>query len=62
MQYRAPVVLLLAIAVGGTAFAQTDWHFDPKGDIVMVGLFNPTYPPLARLANISGDVELELGI
>lgn len=35
---------------------------NPKGDAVTVNLSNPTYPPLARTANISGDVELKLGI
>jgi TonB family protein len=34
----------------------------PKGNVVMVSLFNAIYPPLARQAGISGDVELKLGI
>ncbi len=33
-----------------------------KGEAVMISAFNPTYPPLARQANITGDVELKLEI
>jgi TonB family protein len=57
-------VLLLGIVVAGwAAFGQTDSHAEmPMGDAVMVTLFNPNYPPLASLANITGDVELKLGV
>ena len=57
-------VLLLGIVVAGwAAFAQTNSHAEmPKGDAVMVTLFNPNYPPLASLANITGDVGLKLGV
>jgi TonB family protein len=57
-------VLLLGIVVAGwAAFAQTNSHAEmPMGDPVMVTLFNPNYPPLASLANITGDVELKLGV
>lgn len=34
----------------------------PKGEVVMTDRSNPTYPPLARTASISGDVELKLEI
>jgi hypothetical protein len=45
----ARVVLLVAIVPGCAAFAQTDSHSEtPKGDVVMISLFNPAYPPLAR--------------
>jgi Gram-negative bacterial TonB protein C-terminal len=45
------------------AFAQTDSHPETsRGKVVMVSFSNPIYPPLARTANISGDVELNLGI
>jgi TonB family protein len=33
-----------------------------KGETVIISVFNPTYPPLARQANITGDVELKLEI
>jgi TonB family protein len=33
-----------------------------KGEIVIVSPFDPAYPPLARQANITGDVELKLEI
>jgi hypothetical protein len=56
-------VLLVAIATGCTAFAQTDSRSEiSKGEVVVISLFNPTYPPLARQACISGEVELKLGI
>ncbi len=63
MQHRERVVLLVAIAAGCASFAQADSHSEmSKGDVLMVSLFNPTYPPLARQAGIGGDVELKLGI
>jgi len=62
VRHIAPL-LILVIVVGGAAFAQTDVQSDmPKGEPVMVSLFDPIYPPLASLANITGDVELHLGI
>jgi TonB family protein len=63
MQYIVRVVLLVATATGCTAFAQTDSRSKmSEGDVVVISLFNPTYPPLARQAGISGEVELKLGI
>jgi hypothetical protein len=54
---------MVAIATGSTAFAQTDSRSEmSKGDVFVIGLFNPTYPPLARQARISGEVEIKLGI
>jgi len=62
VRHIGPVVLLV-IAAGCAAFAQTDARSEmPKDDAVMVSLFDPIYPPLASLANITGDVELKLGI
>ena len=56
-------ILILVIVASCAAFAQTDSHAEmPIGDAVMVSLFNPNYPPLASLANITGDVELKLGV
>ena len=56
-------VLLVAIAVGSVSFAQTDSRSEmSNGDVVVISLFNPTYPPLARQARISGDVELKVEI
>jgi TonB family protein len=34
----------------------------PTGDVVVISLFNPAYPPLARQARIYGDVELKVGV
>ncbi len=63
MQHVGRAVLLLAVAASCAVFAQTDSDSEmSKGDVIVVDLFKPTYPPVARLANISGDVELKLGI
>lgn len=63
MQRIGRVVLLLAVGGCWAAFAQTDSRSrTPKGDVVMVDLFKPIYPPLARSARISGDVELKLAM
>ncbi|MGA7401587.1 MAG: TonB family protein [Candidatus Sulfotelmatobacter sp.] len=57
------LTLLLACGVALTAFAQTDSHSEtPKAGVVLVNLFSPTYPPLARQARIAGEVEVNLGI
>jgi len=59
----ARVTLLLAFGFACTAFAQTDAHSGTsKGEAVMVSLLSPKYPPLARQANITGDVEIRLEI
>jgi len=63
MQHLGRVVLLVAIATSCVCFAQTDSPSEmSKGSVVMVSLFSPTYPPLARTASITGDVEVKLGI
>lgn len=63
MRLIGRVVLLVAIAVGSVSLAQTDSCSEiSKGEVVVISLFNPTYPPLARQARISGDVELKLEI
>lgn len=63
MRHIEPVLLPGIVVAGRAAFAQTDAHSEmPKGDAVMVSLFDPIYPPLASQANITGDVELALGI
>jgi TonB family protein len=56
-------LLLVAIGTGGALLAQTDSGSETsKGDVVVIALFDPTYPPLARAARINGDVELKVGI
>jgi TonB family protein len=59
----AKVALLLAVAayniqVLGQQASQTDLAAEPT----MIGVANPSYPPLASQARISGDVVLRLGI
>ena len=64
----ASILLLLTGVLRSTrSFAQVSLQSEPQtiasqGDAVLVSLFQPTYPPLASLANISGDVEVKLGI
>jgi TonB family protein len=63
VRHTRRALLLVAIAVCGVSFAQTDLRSEmSKVDIAVVSLFNPTYPPLARQAGISGDVELRVEI
>lgn len=66
-QLSAVVLLLVVTACSTHGFTQLISHSDsqtgtPTGHAVIVSLFNPTYPPLASQANITGDVELKLGI
>jgi TonB family protein len=57
------VVPVLVIAAGCAALAQTNSHPPMSKDhVVVVSLFDPIYPSLARQARISGNVELKLGI
>jgi len=54
----AIVPLLIQNATGqGTAISDT-----PETGVVLSMLSEPNYPPLARQASISGDVEVKLGI
>jgi len=66
MRLNAATLFLVAlVGNNGTTLAaqQTPPHDSrAKGEIVMVSPFNPAYPPLARQANITGDVELKLEI
>ena len=63
MKHIGRALFLVAIAAGGASLAQTDSGSEmPTGNVVVISLFNPTYPPLARQARISGDVELKIGI
>lgn len=59
------LLLLVGFAINCTTLAAqqaSPVDSQTKGEIVMIGLFNPSYPPLARQANITGDVELKLEI
>jgi TonB family protein len=66
LRLNARTLLLLAgLATNGTTHAaqQTSpTNSRSQGEIVMINPFNPAYPPLARQANITGDVELKLEI
>jgi len=68
MRHLAPVLLLVAVSVCSTrslaqvASGNGSQADSPKGGAVLVSLFNPTYPPFASQANITGDVEVKVGI
>ena len=66
MRFNAGTFYLLVLVAGNCttlAAQQTPPSDSPsKGEVVMVSPFNPTYPPLAQQANITGDVELKLEI
>lgn len=61
----AALLLLAGLAVNWTTLAAQQASpaaSQSNGKIVMISPFNPTYPPLARLANITGDVEVKVEI
>jgi TonB family protein len=59
-------ILVVAIVVSGSNFdslAQTSSSANPpQGDVVLIKLTQPIYPPLARQARIAGDVELTIEV
>jgi TonB family protein len=56
-------MLFLAFGLACIAFGQADLHSGTsRADVATVSLFSPKYPPLARLANITGEVEVRLEI
>src|SRR5690242_2409005 len=59
-----PILTLLASAVSlvGSALGQSTASVEASRGIALSRLTEPVYPPLARTARISGDVELKLGI
>jgi len=60
---RLRIMFLLVVGLAYTAFAQTSISSrTSEGNPVMVSLSTPKYPPLARQANITGDVEIKLEI
>jgi Gram-negative bacterial TonB protein C-terminal len=63
--FKANGALLLTISLVLTGYGhpqQTMGSPVPEGQLVILRLVSPNYPPLARQANISGDVELRLAI
>lgn len=57
------VALLIAFEGSATAFAQNPpTPENSTGEVTLSGLANPVYPPLARQANITGDVQVKLEI
>jgi TonB family protein len=62
---RLPTIALIValISATGTLLAQSSANSDAgKDQVTLTELFPPAYPPLARQARISGDVQLELKI
>jgi TonB family protein len=58
--YIVRICLFVAV-VGPNAFTQQEAHPTagvPKGNVVLVSLFMPIYPALARQADISGEVNV----
>lgn len=63
MRYLVRLVLVITAAAGCVSQAQTDSQSEmPKSEVVLINLFKPSYPPLARQARIAGDVEVSLKI
>lgn len=60
---RLAFTFMLVFGTLPAALAQTAAHAETsKGDVVMVSLFRPIYPPLARQAAIMGDVVVKVEI
>lgn len=64
MGFNAGAFYLLVLLASNCTTLAAQHAGDPRsrGEIVLVSPFHPTYPPLARQANITGDVELKLEI
>ena len=63
MRHFQRLVSVLVVSTSWVVFGQTDTHpAIPKGEVVMVSLVNPIFPPLARQARITGEVKVELRI
>ena len=63
MRHSRWIVFVLAMVASCAALAQTDSHpVVSGGEVVIVSLAKPIFPPLARQARIVGEVELKLGI
>jgi hypothetical protein len=58
---------MMTVAVEGYAQSQPQTQLtlhseSAKGEVILIDLFRPFYPPVARFANITGDVELKLSV
>jgi Gram-negative bacterial TonB protein C-terminal len=66
LRLNAKMLFLVTFAAGNNSTLAAQQIPPPdsqsKGEIVMISPFNPSYPPLARQANLRGDVELKLEI
>jgi TonB family protein len=68
MRFLVQIALLSAVIIGSTVgtFAQqaesTAPHEAPKANAVLVNLSQPIYPPLARQANIHGEVAVAVTV
>ena len=65
--FRRAAILLIAASASGAAQlqqnSQVNSHSDgSEGMVIFASLFQPIYPPVARLANVTGDVELKLSV
>ena len=68
MSFCVQIALISAITIGSTVdtLAQqagsTAPHDAPKGNAILVNLSQPIYPPLARQANIHGEVDVTVTV
>ena len=59
---RVRLALILIVAAFNAAFAQQVPRGSSKDEVVPVSLAKPVYPPLARQADISGEVTVSLTV
>jgi TonB family protein len=63
MRFMLLILSLFAMTAGSPGFPQQESQPEiSQGEVVLVSIFNPTYPRLARAARVTGDVELKLEI
>jgi len=57
-----PAVVVIALLLATSPFAQNTAPEEPESGVVLVKLAPPIYPQIARSAHVSGDVILTVGV
>lgn len=63
MRFMPLILSLFAMTAGSPGFPKQEPRPEiSQGEVILVNIFNPTYPRLARAARVTGEVELKLEI